>query len=843
MYLKGENGKKLYSKNSQELQLKDKSEFDKTSLSEYAKAIKKPKDILLESREKLKVETDPIEIKILLVDVKEAKSDLKNYDLSREHETATEYNAREKQAFIDRISGEPFSEQFIRELNEDHPEIIDIFNKLLNFLHTGYFLTYSSTPIDRTTCFNIQNETDLAIAVNNYNPETEHFYFNPKLIRIEHPVREGQSLIGLKFDSEHYEKVSDAIESETKKTMYPIVKSDTEAEKLFGKNYEYEIYFLEEEIGTEDYNNLNLKTVSYIEKDGFITVFMFIKNINLDTVISRSSEDMGFNVIYDDAINITEITGNILNTIDMPANILYSVASIKKDEELNLTISSNRVIDFVVRNKRPILASGKEDLAVAIDRNLVEMREYGKELPFPYHYNRPGVGIVYPNVINDIVRLEKVSRNKLTLDLAKIIDWRKNANEFSLREYPPAKQVDIMAEMDNPPYLPICSKVVLIPYIDYDGIVHYTDGYDEKNQLLQFNLNNLPFRKVSEYPSLDEINRAKSNIREPFSEFPLDSDTDFTNLVSLILTPFVSSIIPDALRPMFAVTAHDAGNGKTLLAECAAKIYSNNIIKTTMAYDDAEMSRKLLSIFIDSPDTIELDNINTLDSEPLAMAVTSTSFSERLLRSSKSITVKNNSTIIITGNNPKLSKELVRRTVFINLNAKMENPEYGRKFKISNLARYIEKNRIDLIWSCLTLIKAWICAGKPKDKNFIPMGSFEEWSTTVAGILANAGYKSFLENRIKNREMVDTVSDAWRMLIKEVVEKYGEQKITTAHIFELAKDIEGIDLAGKNSTDKKKSLGTALAKNCGRVYGDNQIIKAGMIHGSVVWQIIKIDSF
>jgi hypothetical protein len=245
------------------------------------------------------------------------------------------------------------------------------------------------------------------------------------------------------------------------------------------------------------------------------------------------------------------------------------------------------------------------------------MREYGKELTFPYHYNLPGIGIVSPKVVDGKVRLEKTSKNKLTLEMAMVIDWRKSANEYSEREYPPQKQIEIMADMDNVQELPTCNRVVPIPYIDSKGRCHYIEGYNEENQILQFHVEPLKFKKISNFPTREEINKAKIILHEPFAEFPFESDADYTNLISLILTPFLSTVIPNTLKPAFCNKAADVGNGKTLSAECAVKIFSKNYIISNITGDEAEVDRKLLSLLSCFPDAIILDNVNKVDSPSL----------------------------------------------------------------------------------------------------------------------------------------------------------------------------------------------------------------------------------
>ncbi len=118
-------------------------------LSDYAEEIKRSKEILENAKNALLTCTDEYEKAIHEEDIKEAKSDRKSYDLTRENETVAEYNARkevEKRKWLD----EPVSENvFVKELKEDYPERIELFNRLLNVINTGWYIAKSHTPNEK----------------------------------------------------------------------------------------------------------------------------------------------------------------------------------------------------------------------------------------------------------------------------------------------------------------------------------------------------------------------------------------------------------------------------------------------------------------------------------------------------------------------------------------------------------------------------------------------------------------------------------------------------------------------------------------------------------------------
>lgn len=847
MYLNDHNGKKQYSKDSlMELENKEQTQkFDKKQLSFYAEGIKKAKLILSEKHKQLKVETDSRQINILSQIIREIEGDLRGYDLTRENETIGDFEDRKEQDRLFCLSREyvSVSERHIQGLKDSAPDQMDRFFKLNSALELGYYLgagkkseAYIGSLAESVEIITV---TDLVVCLESMDLNETRIYFNDSSIIGEPKGRTGMRLVGFKFKKESYQSKSPLFIKEKERPIFPVL-SDEEAEKKYGKNYEEYPYNDVDDVNNEEYKKNNFREVAYVDQADCIIVFMFIKNINFENIITKDISKIGFEIIIDQDIDITDIQGLLENTINIPEDLLYSIASLNEKEEVYLEIK-NRVIEFKVRDQRPIRSSGKGDLSVLIDRNLIDLNEANKEQPFPFLYNMPGVGIVYTNSINGCLRIQKMSKSDITRVMSQSIDFRKGDNEFSDRDYPPAKQVEILWDLDNAKYLPEIGIVTPLPYFNRKGHLQGEEGYSVDDKTLYFNVENLDIKKVNSNPSKEEMEQAKEILRLPFSEFPFKDESSSTNFMAYIITPFIRSMIHDALMPMPVFSAAEVGTGKTLSATCGAAVYSKNFIITTPSHDNSEWKRSIISQLSTSPDFIIYDNVNTLDSEAMAATVSSRSITDRQIGTSKTMTIPNNSIFVITGNNPVLSKEIARRSYFINLDAKMENPAHGRNFKIENLRTWIENNRPELIWAILTIVQSWVSMGKPRDNSVKLVGGFEEWTVTLAGILANAGYKDFMLNKSQNHESVNPETMAWKALVLILANKYGEsKKFTTSNIYEEAKDIEGLELNGKNPIDQKKSLGTALSKNCGRVYGEYQIIKAGTTHKTAVWKLEKI---
>jgi hypothetical protein len=141
-----------------------------------------------------------------------------------------------------------------------------------------------------------------------------------------------------------------------------------------------------------------------------------------------------------------------------------------------------------------------------------------------------------------------------------------------------------------------------------------------------------------------------------------------------------------------------------------------------------------------------VDNIHEpLDDPTIAAVTTAEYFGDRLLGQSKQAEVPVRCTWTFAGNNVLLSGELARRSVLIKLDANMADPTVGRTFKHPNLKGWVKEHRGTLVWACLTLIQAWIAAGKPAGKT--TLASYDEWSSVMGGILQVAGVEGFLQDR------------------------------------------------------------------------------------------------
>jgi hypothetical protein len=131
----------------------------------------------------------------------------------------------------------------------------------------------------------------------------------------------------------------------------------------------------------------------------------------------------------------------------------------------------------------------------------------------------------------------------------------------------------------------------------------------------------------------------------------------------------------------------------------------------------------------------------------VASAITASVWEDRLLSTSSMIRVPVRCAWVATGNNPALSHEMTRRTIRIRLDARVERPWLRAGFKHEPLGEWMREHRAALVHAALTLIQAWIAAGRPEGPS--SMGMFERWARVMGISVAGSrvpGYDRVLHD-------------------------------------------------------------------------------------------------
>ena len=392
--------------------------------------------------------------------------------------------------------------------------------------------------------------------------------------------------------------------------------------------------------------------------------------------------------------------------------------------------------------------------------------------------------------------------------------------------------INMLARPDSG--LPVLHTLVRHPVFVGEGRLHIS-GYDETSRIYVDLPNDLVDIDVEEAPADSDVKIALLGLRDLFRDFPLTGPVAFAHLLALLLGVFVRDMIKGS-TPLFVIAKPTPGTGATLLVECIRLITSAMVALINEPRSDDEWGRTIFAALRGDPEIVVIDNLaRPLQAPALAAAITATSLSGRVMGTSDTSTVEPSCGWAVTANNPTFSVEILRRGVWIELDARSERPELRRQFKHQRIKEYIFENRAWLLSLCVTLVQKWIAADKPMGKRIL--GGFEEWSETMGGILEANGISGFLEDADTRREEADAEAP-FRAFIESWARNLGTAPVFANQLVQVAADL---DLGGEDEHGRTIRLGKLLRRHRNRQFGSFVIRALGPKSGSQQWRLEEVS--
>jgi hypothetical protein len=282
----------------------------------------------------------------------------------------------------------------------------------------------------------------------------------------------------------------------------------------------------------------------------------------------------------------------------------------------------------------------------------------------------------------------------------------------------------------------------------------------------------------------DALATTSTNLRPPVS-------SSRENFFGLLLTPM---LVP-ALRgniPQHHVGASQERIGKGRLArETVGFVYLGRALPPTRwPIKEEEREKRIIAILRVGATFLLIDNIDAreaLDSATLSMLLTARSYSGRLLGGNEQPTFPNNLTIISTGNNNRMSSEVVKRVVPVLLVSDTDHPETRTNYVYPDLESHVLRVRRDVLGALWGMVENWKDAGRLLHPR--TLGGFEEWSATVGGILGVHGFENWRTNEKEWRRRTDPDSEDIRTLVDAWAGRWPEDKKTPKELTDLAIEI------------------------------------------------------
>jgi hypothetical protein len=442
-------------------------------------------------------------------------------------------------------------------------------------------------------------------------------------------------------------------------------------------------------------------------------------------------------------------------------------------------------------------------------------------------------------------RVELLTEPRLRSRLARVANWVAVSSNGDVKGIAPPKDVvaDVLALGGWP--FPELVGVTDIPIVRPDGSVCTEPGYDAISGLVYAPAPGLRVPPVPEQPTPVEVRAAAALFGEVFVDFPYDGEASQAATWAATLTPILRPTVAGP-TPLFLFDKPKQGTGASLLADAIGIIVTGrDLAKTTAPSDSSEWRKKITSLLIEGASLIVFDNVDRpLDSGHLASVLTDVEWRDRILGRSEIARLPNRATWYATGNNLRVRGDIARRCIWSRMDAKLSRPWERRPedFRHPRLLAWVYEERGRLLAAALTLIRAWISAGRPTPA-IRPLGSYEVWTTTIGGILEVAGVAGFLANLHRLYEQADEESAGWAIFLGALFDWYGVQPFTTAELVEELDKRPELKhaLPDDLATDEKnlnRRVGRAFSSRIETRYDDYRLVKAGDVRHTSQWQVI-----
>lgn len=313
--------------------------------------------------------------------------------------------------------------------------------------------------------------------------------------------------------------------------------------------------------------------------------------------------------------------------------------------------------------------------------------------------------------------------------------------------------------------IPALRGLTASPPVRPDGSVSYEPGYDEATGVYYVPVGDVP--RGPEAPTREDAVAALATLSGPVCDVPFESPHHVTAWLAAVVTAVARSAF-DGPTPLFLFEASAPGSGKSKLAEIVSIIATTRSPGMLTWTQEAEEQRKLLlSVCSAGIPVACFDNLKgNFGGSELEQILTSTIYSARQLGKIELASAPNHATWLATGNNAQITSDMTRRVVLARIVPKVENPEDRplNTFKYPDLIGHVRSARGELVSAALTIVRAYILAGRPA-VDAQPWGSHTAWEATVLRALIWAGAADPSVGRIELRRHADTEASGRTALV------------------------------------------------------------------------------
>jgi hypothetical protein len=452
---------------------------------------------------------------------------------------------------------------------------------------------------------------------------------------------------------------------------------------------------------------------------------------------------------------------------------------------------------------------------------------------------------------------------------ARCLRWNANASTWRHVE-PPKARVQAVADMRSwkvrtkgtTHRIRPLSAVVEAPALRPDGSVLQKAGYDAATGYLF--APNAKFLPVTDKPTREDATRAYRALVEPFAQFPYVSPAHQAAAIAAILTLLARPAIRGSV-PCWLFDASAPRSGKSLQVDVITTIATGRqASRTTYPDNDDELEKILAGYALGGAQIVNFDNVaRKYGGASLDKLITATDTVDvRVLGTTGQVEVEWRGIIFASGNNVSCRGDMLARVLSPRLESPLDNPEQRDDLKKTDLRAWAREHRVRLHHAALTILRAFIVAGRPGAKE-TKWGGFEQWSALVPAAMRWAGAPDPIGARRgldgdddPDRAIARALVEGWERLhgpgsgyasltIKQAIgelypsrSRHDEDTPEDRRHDALKEAIEQATNAKPGYPPSTRALAELLRRNKDKVIGGKKLVRDGETHGSSRWKVI-----
>lgn len=402
------------------------------------------------------------------------------------------------------------------------------------------------------------------------------------------------------------------------------------------------------------------------------------------------------------------------------------------------------------------------------------------------------------------------------------------------------------------------TAVTTAPTLRPDGSVLDEPGHDATTGLMYVTTEAYPV-SVPLAPTVEQALNALAKLWQPVRLFPFADEVAVGVTLASMMSACLRPTLPTC--PAFGFDAPAAGTGKTLLAKCVAALATGGDVAVLPPTNQEDECRKRLFAALRGGFKVLLwDNVrDPLGNSVIDSFLTSSLFADRVLGVSENVELHNRSLFLVSGNNLVLTGDTHRRILLARLDAQIETP-FKREFEFDPFTE-VCNNRQVLVLAALTMVRAYIAAGRPKVASG-RIASFELWDDLVRQPLCWLRERMLESGRdlkdfpmfVDPAESIDRAASEnpetskLAALLNAWIPAFGTTPTSPAQAIARANEGHGAqselsdaleEIAGQNGKLNVRMLGRWLERHAGQLCNGLRLVLANKTNGLKRWTVVR----